>query len=518
MVSSAHPIATAAGLAILRAGGNAFDAAVAVATTLTVVEPYNSGIGGYGLLLVYDASAKRARVLNMSGRIPRGADPAAFRPPAPEYRANRTGAKAVSTPVNALGWETLWKEYGKRPWADLLSAAIEAASNGFVVSEKTAETIRSAYGSFPEHAKAIYGRDGQPLRPGDRLVQEDLAGSLRALARDGARAVHGGALGHAIEAEIRAAHGFLALADLESAQAEWYEAVGIDFRGYRVISAPPPANSFTSLLRLGLMSQFDNRASGHNSVSYLHRFAEVTKHAEWVRLTYAADPDVGRPPLERLLSAAYWKEEAARIDPRRARPFSSAGVATAEGRDTTHFVVADSRGNVVCQTQTLGEVFGSKVLVRGTGIWLNNSLAYSTFEPPGNPMDVHPGRRKLISNHPTLVLRDGQPWIAIGTPGGHTIGQTVPQMILNMVEFGMDVQQAIAAPRLSFDAETQVLSVEAGIPEESRAALERMGHTVRVARALGNAHGLEIEYDRAGAPARFRGGADPRGQGTAAGY
>ena len=133
-------------------------------------------------------------------------------------------------------------------------------------------------------------------------------------------------------------------------------------------------------------------------------------------------------------------------------------------------------------------------------------------------MDVHPGRRKLISNHPTLVLRDGRPWIAIGTPGGHTIGQTVPQMILNMLEFGMPVEQAIAAPRLSFDAETKVLSVEPQIPQESRAALERMGHTVRVARAIGNAHGLQIEYDGSGAPTRFRGGADPRGQGTAAGY
>ena len=168
-------------------------------------------------------------------------------------------------------------------------------------------------------------------------------------------------------------------------------------------------------------------------------------------------------------------------------------------------------------TQTLGNAFGSRIMPEGTGIWLNNSLAYCTFEPKGNPMDAHAGRRKLSGDCPTIILRNGRPWAALGTPGGHTIGQTVPQMVMNLIDFGMSIDEAIAAPRVSF-VEPDSLAVEDGIPAEVRDALEAMGHDVRVVRALGNAHGLTIAYDSEGKPVRFRGGADPRGAGLAKGY
>src|SRR5262249_24682411 len=182
---------------------------------------------------------------------------------------------------------------------------------------------------------------------------------------------------------------------------------------------------------------------------------------------------------------------------------------------TTHFVVADSQGNVVTSTQTLGMLFGSKVLVPGTGIWLNNSMAYCTFEPKGNPMDAIAGRRKLAGFCPMFVLRDGKPRIAIGSPGGHTIVQMVPQMVMNMFDLGLDVQQAIAAPRLSF-VEPDITAVDEGLPESVRKALTVLGHKVQV-RRLGNAHGLTIEYDKQGRPERFTGGTDPRGEGAAMG-
>ena len=185
------------------------------------------------------------------------------------------------------------------------------------------------------------------------------------------------------------------------------------------------------------------------------------------------------------------------------------------GQNTTHYVVADRWGNVVSATQTLGNSFGSRLMPEGTGIWLNNSLAYCTFEPPGNPMDAHPGRRKLSGDAPTFILRDGRVWVAIGTPGGHTIGQTVPQMVMNLVDFGMPIQQAIDAPRISF-VEPDSLVVEDGIAPDVRAALEARGHTVRTG-VLGNAHGLSIEFDADGRPLRFEGGADKRGAGLAAG-
>ncbi len=189
------------------------------------------------------------------------------------------------------------------------------------------------------------------------------------------------------------------------------------------------------------MSRFDPAALGHNTANYLHTFAEVTKHAFWTRLRYAGDPDITPPPLDRLLSEEYWAAEAKKIDPEKATSFVPPRNFSGTDSHTTHFVVADSWGNMVSATQTLGNSFGSRIMAKGTGIWLNNSLAYSTFEPKGNPMDAFPGRHKLSGDCPTLILRDGKSWVAIGTPGGHTIGQTVPQMVMNLIDFGMNIQQ-----------------------------------------------------------------------------
>ena len=192
------------------------------------------------------------------------------------------------------------------------------------------------------------------------------------------------------------------------------------------------------------------------------------------------------------------------------------GVVGEMGANTTHFVVADQDGNVVSATQTLGNAFGSRIMPEGTGIWLNNSLAYCTFEPPGNPMDAHPGRRKLSGDAPLFVFRDGRPWVALGTPGGHTIPQTVPQIVMNVLDFGMDIQAAISAPRVSF-IEPDFLAVEEGISEEVYDALADRGHRLRRVGGLGTGHGLTIEWGPDGKPIRFTGGADPRGVGVAKG-
>lgn len=204
-----------------------------------------------------------------------------------------------------------------------------------------------------------------------------------------------------------------------------------------------------------------------------------------------------------------------RIDPARARPFEPPGWVPPGGH-TTHFVVADRWGNVVSATQTLGNNFGSRIMPEGTGIWLNNSLAYCTFEPAGNPMDAFPGPHKLSGDVPVIIFRDGRPWAALGTPGGHTIGQTVPQIIMNLIDFGMDIQAATSAPRVSF-VEPDVLAVEEGVPSGVSEALRGMGHNVRVDWGLGNAHGLTITWGEQGAPIGFEGGSDPRGTGTAEG-
>jgi gamma-glutamyltranspeptidase/glutathione hydrolase len=515
MVSSAHPIATQAGLDILAAGGNAFDAAIAVAATLNVVEPMMSGVGGYGAMVIYDANKRELKFLDSSGRVPVTLDSDVFRPPAPNYQKNRLGAKSVSTPGNANAWEALSKSYGKLEWRRLFDAAIKAADEGFVISEKTAEHIKSEFDAFPDQAKSIYGRNGEPLKAGDRLTQKDLAASLRIIVKQGAKAIHGGELGRAIDSTMREAGGFLTIDDLRKNRAEWRQPVSIDYRGYKAVTASAPTNAWNGLLRLGIMSRFDLTSLGHNSAAYLHRYAEATKLAYQARLKFAGDPDISPPPLDKLLSEKYWAEEAAKINLQQATPFAPPATSSSQEEHTTHYVVADAQGNVVTATQTLGNLFGSKVMAKGTGIWLNNSLAYSTFEPKGNPMDAFPGRRKLAGFCPVIVLRDGKPWVAIGTPGGHTILQTVPQMVMNLIDFRMDIQQAIAAPRISF-AEPDVISVDNGVPESVRKELSAMGHNIRV-RSLGNAHGLTIEYDAKGNPIRFTGGADPRGEGAAIG-
>lgn len=520
MVSSANPLATDVGLEILERGGNAFDAAVAVAAALNVVEPMMSGMGGYGTILVYSADDGLARYLDSSGRIPRGVDPDAFRPPSPNYRENRRGAKAVSTPGNLHAWAAMSDEYGRLPWADLLEPAIRLAEEGFEIDSRTAALIGGAWDEFPEEARAFYGLDGRPLQDGERLIQTDLARSLRMVAEDGPEALYGGPLGEAIDKAMRDHDGFLRMSDLVEDQAEWWDPIQIDYRGHAVMVPSPPANAFPALVRLGMMSQVDVQKLGHNTVDYLHLFAEVTKRAYWIRLRYAGDPEISPPPLDTLLSPAYWQEEMRPLDMQEALPFAPPAVPTepdtAQMGHTTHFVVADAEGNVVSATQTLGNVFGSRIMPEGTGIWLNNSLAYCTFEPPGNPMDAWPGRRKLSGDVPLFVLQDGKPWIVLGTPGGHTIAQTVPQMVMNMLDFGMNIQEAIASPRIAF-AEPNILAVESAIPADVLEGLRDRGHSVLRTDAIGDAHGLTIEWGPDGKPVAFTGGADPRGVGMAKG-
>ncbi len=518
MVSSAHPLATQAGLNVLKAGGNAFDAAVAIAATLNVVEPQSSGMGGYGTILVYDARSGKTRFLDSSGKIPQQVDSDVFRSPTPNYLENRRGPKAVSTPGNVNAWWAMSSEYGRLKWPKLFKDAIKAAEQGFEMNERLARTIENAFPEFGEYARAIYGREDKPLGSGDRLLQKDLSRSLKLIAKEGAKAVYGGKLGKAIDKEVRKSGGFLSIDDLRADRAEWWEPIHINYRGYTVVTASPPSTAFPSLIRLGLMSRFDNAALGHNSTAYLHRFAEVTKHAFWCRLAYAGDPEINPPPLKRLLSEKYWEEVVKEIDLKKSKPFIPPNVVVnKEGKNTTHFVVADKWGNIVSATQTLGNSFGCRIIVEGTGVWLNNSLAYCTFEPKGNPMDAHPGHRKLSGDCPTIVFKEGKPWAALGTPGGHTIGQTVPQMVMNLVDFEMDIRKAIVAPRISFLEPDRIL-IENRISASILKELQEMGHNIHEVRGLGNAHGLTIEYDAKGRPVRFKGAADPRGIGLAKGY
>ena len=538
MVSAAHPLATRAGVEVLEDGGNAFDAAVAVGAALNVVEPMMSGVGGYGATVVYDAEKGETRFLETGSRTQESLDPSVFRPPTPGYQENRCGGPVVSTPGNLNAWRLMWEEYGDEEWARLFEPAVGYAEEGFVIGVETAGWIGSEYPAFPAHAQEIYGRKGAPLQAGDRLVQEDLAGSLRLIAERGAGAIYGGELGRTMVAEARENGSFLTEGDLRENRARWRETVSSGYGDKEIVTAGPPSTAWGALVRLGTMGTLDPASLGHNTSPYVHGLTEISKNSFSQTSQYAADP-----PLGELLSEDYFAEQAAAVDFSGAAPyeppvtfdsatscsptgyvpttdgasaFASASAQAGVGH-TTHFVVADREGNVVSSTQTLGNVFGSKLMPEGTGLWLNDQLAWSRFEPEGTVFDVYPGRQTLYALCPTIVLRDGRPVVALGTPGGRTIPQTTTQMITNVETFGMDIQSAISAPRFSFVI-PDLLGVEPQIPTGVRAELEALGHNLYVDEfGFGNAHGLAMEYGREGNPNRFTGGADPRGEGAATG-
>lgn len=514
MVSSAHPLATEAGLEILAAGGNAFDAAVAIASTLNVVEPMMSGMGGYGTIMVYSAEDSQPYYLDASGRIPLGVDPDVYRAPTPDYMENRVGPKAVSTPGASAAWQAMHDRFGRLDWSELLQPAINAAENGYILDERIAGYVEYSFEEFGDYPRSIFGRDGAPLKAGDRLVQTDLANTLRTLSRDGTAAIYGGDIGNRIDTAMQESGGFLAMTDLRNHKADWWTPLHLEFRGHDVYTPSAPAGAFPMLERLGMMDLAGGREMGHNTLEYLHTFAELTKAAYWDRLAYSSDPDLGSPPYERLFSPDYWQARVDAVDPSAAKDFDYTGIVSANSENTTHFVVADRDGNIVSATVTLGGLFGSKIMPAGTGFFLNNSLRYCTFEPAGNPMDAHPGRRKLSSDSPSIVLREGRPVYALGTPGGHTITQAVSQMIMNLLDHGMAIDAAISSPRIAF-VEPNMLIVEETIPQAIRQALTDMGHEIEV-RNIGNANGLAINYLEDGS-VQFDGASDPRGAGLAKG-
>jgi len=510
-VASAHPLATEAGLEVLRNGGNAFDAAIAVAATLNVVEPMMSGIGGYGTTLIYDAKTQKIRFLNSSGKFPLATNSDLMRSPSPDFMKNRVGPKSISTPGNLNAWAAMHKEYGQKEWSSLFDSAIRHAERGHEVSPFVAWMISFGFEDFSDYSKSFYGKNGQGLKAGDTLVQKDLAKTFQLIAKEGVRPFYHGSIAQAIDQEMKAVGSFLALEDLQQNEAEWWKPLKMEYRDYDVYTAALPANSFAAFVNLGLMKQIPAESLEHNSPEYLHLFAEMTKESYKARLAYSFDPDVQEAPLDSIFSEAVLSKMAAQLDREKARPFVAPF--SEESKNTTHFVVTDQWGNIVSATQTLGNVFGSRIMVEGTGVWLNNSMAYSTFEPKGNPMDAFPGRHKLSGDCPIIIMKDDQPWAALGSPGGHTITQNVPQIIFNLIDFEMDMQAAIDAPKLSF-IEPNRIRVDATLDSLIIKALETKGHEVITGR-IGNAHGIKILRDTEGKIYGFETGVDTRSKDAA---
>ncbi|MBI4607538.1 MAG: gamma-glutamyltransferase [Candidatus Rokubacteria bacterium] len=520
VATSAHPLASMAGIQMLMEGGNAVDAAVAVASALNVVEPFMSGIGGIGLMVISSARRRERVVLDFIGRAPKAADPE--RVTAAELEG---GPKSCATPGNLGGWLAALDRFGTMPRQRVLAPAVRLAEEGVPLTWKNCEFFEKARDTLKRSAAAqrIYLGNGSP-RAGGLLVQKELAATYRQVAEGGAEVFYRGPIGRAICRAVQEAGGWLAEADLAAFTPEWRAPLTIPFKGVEIATVPPPFSAFQYLEILNILEAYDLAGWGHNSADYLHHLIEAVKLASADRLAYAYLAEV---PIGGLVSKAYSASQRTRIDPTRAAvsegerfdPIRLPGQilpgppADFRGEHTTHFACADSEGNVVTVTQTLGVPFGSGFAVDGTGVVLNNILKWTDLHAE-SPNRLRPGRKAGTMMSPTQIFRDGWFFMSIGTPGSYGILQTTPQMILNVLEFGMNIQEAIEAPRVRIYRD-RLVDAEARIPREVRDELARRGHQVNViddwSWIVGGGQGITRDPD-SGA---LQGGADPRRDGYA---
>jgi len=519
-VASAHPLASMAGIRVLLEGGNAVDAAVAVASTLNVVEPFMSSAAGIGLMLVSRARERERHVLDFIGRAPAAADPA--RATEDELAG---GPKSCATPGNLGGWLAALERFGSMPRQRVLAPAIELCENGAPLTWMNVrffDQARATLERSPE-AQRLYLGNGGP-RPGRIVTYKDLAATLRQVAEGGAEVFYRGPIARAIARAVQEAGGWLCDADLAAFAPEWREPVSIGYRGHEVSSVPPPFSAFQMLETLNILEGFDVAGWGHNSVEYLHHLIEAIKLASADRLAYAYSADV---PIRGLVSKAYAASQRVRIDPARAavsegERFNPARLPGQIGEghparfmneQTTHFACADAEGTVVSVTQTLGVPFGSGFAIPGTGLVLNNILKWMDRDP-ASPNVLRPGRKAGTMMSPTQVFRDGAFALSVGTPGSYGILQTQPQMLLNALEFGMNIQEAIEASRVRVYRD-RVVDAEGRVAAETREGLARRGHEVNViddwSWVVGGGQGIARDPESGALMA----GADPRRDGYA---
>jgi len=510
MVASAHMLASQAGVDILKAGGNAIDAAVAAAFAIGVVEPNASGIGGEGMMVISLARAKRAVAIDY-----RSSAPASIEYPGP---VPGTGHAAVAVPGTVAGLTMALERYGSMTLPQVLAPAIRLAEQGFVVSPTLAGIVVDNFQDLAknEPLASVVCPEGLPIEAGDTLRNPALGASLRLIAAGGRDVFYRGALAEAITAEMAAHGGRITNADLAAYRAVERTPVQGKYRGYDVVSAPPPVGGVSLVEILHVLDTFDFSKEAPLSPRYVHVVAEAMKQGFADFTAYVGDPDFVTVPVAELLSADYARRRAAEIKPDAITPKVTAGAAVKrESPSTTSLAAVDAEGNMVALTQTISDFFGAKVMVGGTGILLNNEM--KNFGSRG-PNAIAPGKRMRTMIAPTILLRDGKTFAAIGTPGAARIVSTMTLLVSNLVDFGMGVQEAIEAPRFYARDTEADLSVEARVPAATLEALAKMGYSIKTLGAydlfFGGAQGIVIDPKTG---LRI-GGADPRRDGAVVGY
>jgi len=504
MVATVHELATRVGLEVLRKGGNAVDAAVAVAFALAVVHPEAGNLGGGGYMLVRMADGRTAAI-DYRERAPQKAKHELFKDPS-EYRV---GYKSVAVPGTVAGMGMAHKMFGSRPWKEVLEPSRRLAAKGFPASYRM-ELILGlqvpVMSKFPETAKVFLHGKNQPLKQGELVLQPDLAKTIGRLQKQGWREFYEGETARRIAEDMRANGGFITLEDLKNYKAILREPLKGSYRGVPLLTMPPSTSGGIAVLQiLNILERFPIKLGMEGSSEVRHLQIEAMRRAYRDRLRYAGDPDHVEIPVAKIISKSYAKALAASINPQRATPSKALGAELSarwmeeqgeqESADTTHFSIIDAAGNVVTNTYTLNGFFGSQVIAKGTGVLLNDIMsAFSTRE--GSPNYMAGGKRPVSSMTPIIALdKSGKPWLALGSPGALTIANTVSQVLVNLIDFRMSLRDAIEWPRIHHQYLPDRVDMEPGaIVFDVAQKLESMGHVLsEKLRSQGDVHAIMVE-------------------------
>jgi gamma-glutamyltranspeptidase/glutathione hydrolase len=528
MVVSAHPLASAAGVEILKQGGNAIDAAVAVGFALAVVLPDAGNIGGGGFI-VYRDTAGGVRALDYRETAPGGATHDMYVDSAGNVTdQSETGHLASGVPGSVAGMYEAWKEHGALPWASLLAPAIRLAEGGHRVDAERSGDIAgdsSRLSRFPA-SKRQFLPAGRAPAPGTLWKQPALARTLQLISDSGPSVFYRGQIADLIAAEMERGHGLITKNDLRRYKPKWRSPIELHYRGYTIYSMPPASSGGVTMGEiLNIMEGYDTLGAV-GTAEYTHVLAEAMRRGFIDRNRWLGDPDFVDMPLERLLSKSYAAQLRAEIDPRHATPTPPTTESGSGGNHTTHYSIVDAAGNAASVTTTLNGGFGSAVTVAGAGFLLNNEMDDFTSAPgkpnmyglvQGEANAIAPGKRMLSAMTPSIVLdRDGALFMVVGTPGGPTIITTVTQVILDVLDQGMTLADAVAAPRIHHQALPDVIRYErGGLSDATVTALRAMGHQVEARRGTS---GIVAGIQRTPRGAGWVGVPDPRYAGGAVGW
>ena len=516
MVVSNHPLASSAGVEMLAAGGNAIDAAIATLFTLTVVEPMMVGIIGGGMAHIRLADGSH-RFIDGQSTVPSAVRPDTYRSkPGSAHdvfdtvdHENLNGPKAVATPGSLKAWCETLRRFGTMSLADVMQPAIRHAARGYAATPYLHECITDSGAEMlrDKPISAIYLPNGIPLKAGERVLQAEYAETLTYISQHGEAALYQGPLGDILVDYMRAHGGFIVHDDLANYRTVERQPIRTDYRGWEILGPPPPAASGVHIAQmLNILEGYDIASLGFGTTQTVHYLAEVLKIAFADRAAASGDPDFINVPVERLTSKAYAEERRQVIDPGHAQPWG-AGVQPLEGAHTTHMTVADAMGNVVATTQTINNLFGARILIPGLGTVPNNYM--NLYDPrPGHALSLAPGKRVTTSMSPMMALRGGKLVYALGLPGGKRIFPSAMQALINLIDHGMSLQEAVEAPRVW--TEGNALEVEFAVPESVRNQLASMGHKVlAVPTVAGGMNAIQFHED-----GRMSGAACWRADGT----